>query len=97
MAWRPDVGAARGLAIGPPTAALGRRGAATFFGLIADSRWRDAPRQASQEVGAERMPAGAITRALGDRQESWLYLIELGFPQQPLLAWDVVDNAFFGC
>ena len=63
--------------------------------LIADSRWRDAPRQHLREW-SKRLLLRHYSAALVAGQESRAYLIELGFPAAAIVQpWDVVDNAFF--
>jgi len=53
--------------------------------LIADSRWRDAPRQHLREW-SKRLLLRHYSAALVAGQESRAYLIELDSPQQPLFS-----------
>ncbi len=63
--------------------------------LIADSRWRDAPRQRLREW-SKCLLLRHYSAALVAGQESRAYLLELGFPAAAIVQpWDVVDNAFF--
>ncbi|WP_094556812.1 glycosyltransferase family 4 protein [Synechococcus sp. 1G10] len=63
--------------------------------LIADSRWRDRPRQRLQEW-SKRLLLRHFSAALVAGRESRSYLEGLGFPPPAIFQpWDVVDNAFF--
>ena len=63
--------------------------------LIADSRWRDAPRRRRSEWG-KRLLLRHYSAALVAGRESRAYLEGLRFPAAAIAQpWDVVDNAFF--
>ncbi len=63
--------------------------------LIADSRWRDAPRRRLSEWG-KRLLLGHYSAALVAGRESRAYLEGLGFPVAAIFQpWDVVDDDFF--